>query len=90
MVSAREPERTCVGCGARAGKATLIRLVRPPGEEHGLVDGSGAAPGRGAYLHADGGCLREALRRGTLVRVLRARVSEDEVGRLTRLIEGGT
>jgi len=88
--SAPEPERTCVGCGETAGKATLIRLVRPPGEDRVLVDGSGSAPGRGAYLHADAGCLAKAQRRGSVARALRAGVGQDEVGRLTRLIEGGT
>jgi hypothetical protein len=79
------PERTCVGCRGKASKASLLRLVRDPAGGV-AVDPEGVAPGRGAYLHRELGCLDEALRRGGLARALRAGVSADEVGRLRELM----
>ena len=41
------------------------------------LDPGGRAPGRGAYLHRDGGCIGSARRRRSLERALKARVPED-------------
>jgi predicted RNA-binding protein YlxR (DUF448 family) len=46
------------------------------------LDATGAAPGRGAYVHAELGCVEAALRSGALVRALRTGVRADELGRL--------
>lgn len=67
------PERTCVGCRARAPKPELIRLVDVGGAV--VPDPDATAPGRGAYLHRDERCLRLAERRKALPRALRAAVS---------------
>jgi len=69
----REPVRTCVGCREEAGKRGLIRLVRGA---DGAVrpDPTGRAHGRGAYLHADAGCLEAARKRRALERALKADV----------------
>ena len=48
----RLPVRTCLGCGAKAAKAELVRLVVADG--HLVVDRRGLLPGRGAY------CCRKA------------------------------
>jgi hypothetical protein len=85
----RVPERTCVGCRGRAPKAALVRVVRPPGGGAATVDVDGTAPGRGAYLHHDGVCLEQAVRKGSLARALRTGMAEVEVGRLRSLIEAG-
>jgi predicted RNA-binding protein YlxR (DUF448 family) len=68
-----EPVRTCVGCREEAGKRGLIRLVRGP---DGTIraDPTGRAQGRGAYLHADPGCLALARSRRALERSLKADV----------------
>jgi predicted RNA-binding protein YlxR (DUF448 family) len=78
----REPVRTCVGCREEAGKRGLVRLVRGP---DGVVraDRTGRAPGRGAYLHLDAGCLERARRRHGLERALKGRVPDDLWGELT-------
>lgn len=80
------PERTCVGCRGRASKAALLRLVRGPGGTV-EVDERAVAPGRGAYVHRDLGCVEAALRRGGLARALRTGGGPDEVGRLRALLE---
>jgi uncharacterized protein len=56
-------------------------VVRAPGGQVG-VDPTGKAPGRGAYVHRDGECIRSALRRGSMARALKATLGEAEAGRL--------
>jgi len=68
VVSAR-PQRTCVGCRARAAKAELLRLVVVDGSV--TPDPTGRSPGRGAHLHPDLGCLDLALRRRAFSRAFR-------------------
>lgn len=57
----RIPERTCLGCGAKRAPEALLRLICSPQEEV-LLDHSGRAPGRGAYICGNAGCLRKALK----------------------------
>jgi predicted RNA-binding protein YlxR (DUF448 family) len=80
------PERSCLGCRRRARKHTLLRIVR---SENGalLVDPSGSAPGRGAYVHRDRGCVEAALVRDGLSRALRAGGERDGADRLRGMIE---
>jgi uncharacterized protein len=61
-----QPERSCVGCGTRAGKEELVRLAIAdlrehdgrPGDAHGpltaVIDAEGRLGGRGAYLCREG------------------------------------
>jgi predicted RNA-binding protein YlxR (DUF448 family) len=80
-----EPARTCIGCRARAPKRELVRIAAAP--DGARVDPTGTAAGRGAYVHRDGGCLRAALRDGTLARALRTGLGQDELARLEGRIE---
>jgi len=63
--------RTCVGCGARAAKSDLLRVVAVGGEV--VADPAARMPGRGAYLHPSQGCLERARRRRAIPRALRAK-----------------
>src|SRR5450755_245638 len=63
------PTRTCVGCGVRAAKSDLLRVVAV-GDDL-IPDAAARLPGRGAYLHPVQGCLGRAQRRKVLVRALR-------------------
>ncbi len=87
MAPAREPKRTCVGCRTAESKGSLLRIARSP---DGVVtlDESGSAPGRGAYVHRDRGCVESALARGALWRALRTGPDQDAADRLRRQIEG--
>jgi predicted RNA-binding protein YlxR (DUF448 family) len=82
----RVPVRTCVGCRIRAPKAELLRIVRRP---DGSVspDPTGAAPGRGAYVHRDANCVRLATARGALGRALRVALSSRDLATLTDEID---
>jgi uncharacterized protein len=68
VVRAR-PQRTCVGCRARAAKAELLRLVVVGGSV--TPDPTSRLPGRGAHLHPDLGCLDLAVRRRAFPRAFR-------------------
>jgi uncharacterized protein len=61
--------RTCVGCGTRAAKSDLLRIVAAGGEV--VADPAARRPGRGAYLHPSLECLERARRRRAIPRALR-------------------
>ena len=82
---ARAPERSCVGCWERAPKAELLRVARTPAGVR--VDPLGDAPGRGAYVHRDTGCVAAALRKGALASALRRGLAQEELARLRTEIE---
>jgi uncharacterized protein len=63
-----------VACRETGGKRALLRVTRTPAGV--TFDPVGRAPGRGAYLHADAGCLQLARRRRSLERALKAPVPE--------------
>jgi uncharacterized protein len=81
-----EPLRTCVGCRGATSKRDLVRLVRDPGGGV-LVDPTGKAPGRGAYLHPDRACAEAATKRGAVARALRTSLGPAEAGNLRAQIE---
>lgn len=62
-----------MGCRGRAAQAELVRFALRGGQV--VPDPDGRAPGRGAWLHADAGCLELALRRGGFPRAFRKPVS---------------
>ena len=54
------PERTCVGCRARATQDELLRVIAGSG---GTLEVGRTLPGRGAWLHPEQACLALAERR---------------------------
>jgi uncharacterized protein len=72
----RQPVRTCVACRLEAGKGQLIRLVRRP-DGGVILDRSGRANGRGAYLHADAACIETARKRRSVDRALAVAVPDE-------------
>ena len=71
-----EPIRTCVACQQEAGKRALIRIVRGA-TGAAMVDRTGRAPGRGAYLHREVACLETARKRHALERSLGVTVAPE-------------
>jgi predicted RNA-binding protein YlxR (DUF448 family) len=74
------PVRTCVVCRSKAGKRTLVRVVRT---EQGLqVDPSGKLNGRGAYLCERESCWETAVKTDLLAKALRMPLTEADRERL--------
>lgn len=71
------PLRRCVICRASRPKRELVRWVRGP--EGVALDESGKSPGRGAYICQAESCLRQALTRKGVERVLGGRPSPADV-----------
>ncbi|MEV0681269.1 YlxR family protein [Actinosynnema sp. NPDC050436] len=63
------PVRTCIGCRTRALPSELLRVVVVDGAV--VPDTRRRLPGRGAWLHPDGGCLRDAEKRRAFPRAFR-------------------
>ncbi|MEX2275991.1 MAG: YlxR family protein [Actinomycetota bacterium] len=82
----RVPERICVVCRVRGPKAALLRVARLP-DGTLRVDRTGAAPGRGAYLHREAACSGAPISTEALRRALRAGPSDDADARLRRDID---
>ena len=66
----------------------MLRIARDA--EGVTLDRRGSMPGRGAYVHADRGCVERALAKGAnaVLRALRAGSDPDAAARLKRDIEG--
>ena len=75
------PQRTCVACRTTRPKRELVRVVRSPLGELS-VDLRGKAPGRGAYLDPDPGCLERGLSEGALSRALEIPIDEAAAAKL--------
>lgn len=66
----RQPQRTCAGCGGKASRNTLIRVVADAGL-HLVVDSQRTLPGRGAWVHPAPECVAGAQQRRALPRLLK-------------------
>ena len=75
------PQRTCVSCGVKRAKLSLIRIVR---NSYGsvLVDGSGKLNGRGAYLCNNQDCWEIGISKDLISRKLRSSISFDDANML--------
>jgi len=78
------PQRTCIGCRTVLAKRELVRLVRTP--DGILVDSTGKAAGRGAYLHNIRSCWEQALK-GPINHALRTEITPADRQRLMEYIE---
>jgi len=72
-----KPQRTCIACREVKNKQDLIRIVRTP-EQEIVVDETGKAQGRGAYLCGQGACWQKALNRGIISRALKTSLTEQD------------
>jgi predicted RNA-binding protein YlxR (DUF448 family) len=63
------PTRTCVACRTERDKHDLVRIVRGP-DGRVMLDATGKASGRGAYLCADPACWTKAQKSRAVQRAL--------------------
>ena len=73
-------ERTCIGCGAKAAKQRLHRIVRAA-DGSVSYDPTGRAAGRGAYVCSQA-CLDAVAGTGKLQRALRAPLKREDAERV--------
>ena len=84
MMKARKTAtRTCIACRVSDDKRGFVRVVRTP-DGHVVVDPTGKANGRGAYLHATPECFETALQRRRLDSALKVSLKDDDYLRLRR------
>jgi predicted RNA-binding protein YlxR (DUF448 family) len=86
MKARKKPVRTCLGCGQEADKRELVRIVRSP-EGDVMVDPTGKANGRGAYVHPRLECFEAAARKRRFDNALRVNLKEEDVERIRRDLE---
>ncbi len=80
------PMRKCVGCNEQKSKKELIRVLKTP-EDKIVLDATGRANGRGAYLCRDPECLRKARRSKGLERSLQVQIPAEVYDGLEREIQ---
>lgn len=83
----RVPQRTCVACRSTEAKRGLVRVVRTP-EGRVLLDPTGKANGRGAYVHQTRACWDEALKKDRLGRALKVAIPPEDAETLRAHAEG--
>ena len=81
-----KPQRTCIACRETKDKRALIRVVRTP-EGKVVVDPTGKANGRGAYLCQQVSCWEKSLQKNLLARALKVTISAEELTALQRYLE---
>ena len=77
--------RKCVGCGEMKSRKDLIRVIRTP-EGQVVMDLTGRANGRGAYLCRSSSCFEKAVRAKSLQRSLEVPVDQDTLALLQKEI----
>lgn len=85
MKQKKVPMRMCVSCREMLPKRELIRVVRS--DEGMQVDPTGKAPGRGAYICGEPGCLEKAKKSKALERALGGRADDALYEKLSLLWE---
>ena len=68
--------RMCVSCREMQPKKELVRVVRTP-EGAVVLDATGRANGRGAYLCKKSACLEKAIKSHALERALEAKIDNE-------------
>lgn len=79
------PNRTCIGCRQIKLKKELIRIVKDK-EGNILIDKSGKANGRGAYICDSAECLEKAIKTKALERTFETQINEDIYNELRQTI----
>ncbi|SFC92799.1 RNase P modulator RnpM [Butyrivibrio sp. YAB3001] len=77
------PMRKCVGCGEMKEKKEMIRILKTP-EDEIILDTTGRANGRGAYICNSSACLTKAIKNKGLERSLKSQIPEEVSDRLKK------
>lgn len=85
MKTKKDPQRSCVGCGLKTDKKSLIRIVKVSNSEI-IFDRTGKKPGRGVYICFKKECLVNAIKKNVIERVLSCKISDDTLVELNRVV----
>ena len=77
------PMRKCVGCNEMKEKKELIRVLKTP-ENEIILDTTGRANGRGAYICNNPECLKKAIKNRGLERSLKSHIPAEVSDRLQK------
>ena len=77
------PLRKCVGCGEMKEKKEMIRVVKTP-EDEIILDTTGRANGRGAYVCNSAECFAKSIKNHGLERSLKSQIPEDILDRFKK------
>ena len=80
------PMRMCTGCREMKPKKELIRVVRQPSGQV-MLDRTGKAAGRGAYVCPDSACLEKARKSRVLERTLEAAIEPEVYDQLAKELD---
>lgn len=69
------PMRKCLGCNESFPKKELVRVVRTP-ENNVIIDKTGKANGRGAYVCKSKECLKKAIKSKRISHSLEVEIPE--------------
>ncbi len=84
---AKQPSmRMCIACRGLFDKKDLIRVVRTPNGEV-LLDPTGKAAGRGAYLCSDPDCMKKCVKNRLLNKSYKTMISEEAYANLLAAYE---
>lgn len=85
MKTKKIPMRSCVVTKEKYPKMELVRIVRTP-ENEVIVDLTGKANGRGAYLKKDIAVIEKAQKTKVLNKILEIEVKEEIYNELKNLV----
>ncbi len=85
MKTKKIPMRSCIVTREKLSKQELIRVVRTP-EGNVIVDLSGKANGRGAYLKKDKEVFNKAKQNKVLNKILEIDIKEEVYDELNKLL----
>lgn len=85
MKTKKIPMRTCVITKEKLPKQELIRIVRTP-ENNVIIDQTGKANGRGAYLKKQKEVFEQAKKQKTLNKILEVEIPESIFEQLNDLL----
>lgn len=80
------PKRKCIGCNETKLKKELIRIVKNK-EGEILVDKTGKANGRGAYICDNIECLEKAIKAKKLEKSFETKINDEIYDELRKEIE---
>jgi uncharacterized protein len=81
-----KPQRSCFVCRESKDKRELIRIVRTPAGTV-VVDPTGKANGRGAYLCRRTDCLEKGIQKGRLAQALKTTLLAEDLAALQASIQ---